>query len=58
MKTVILNDDQLEEFNSLTGIKASKIFISKGKNYYYATILEVAKEVKLRISKDLANKFI
>lgn len=56
MFTKILNDNEVNKFNELTGMKATKLFISKNKKYYYATI--VNQSVKIRISKKLANEFI
>lgn len=52
----ILNDNQVEEFGRATGIEAKKIFISRNNRYYYVIIVDY--DLKLRISKDLANKFI
>ena len=56
MFTRVLTDVEVKKFSELTGIKSTKVLISKGKRYYYATI--VNQSVKIRISKDLANEFI
>lgn len=56
MFTRILTDDEARKFSELTGIRSTRVLISKGKRYYYATI--VNQSVKIRISKELANKFI
>ena len=56
MFTKILNDNEVNKFNEITGMKVMKVFISKNKKYYYATIVD--KSLKVRISKELANKFI
>ena len=56
MFTRILTDDESQKFSKLMGIKSTKVLISKGKRYYYATI--VNQSVKIRISKELASTFI
>lgn len=56
MFTRILTDSEVNRFNELTGVKASKVFISKNKRYYYATIVDLL--LKVRICKELASKFI
>ena len=56
MFTKRLNDEQIKIFNKETGLKATIVFISKNKKYYYATIID--NSTKLRISKELANLFI
>lgn len=56
MFTKILTQDQVKQFSELTGLKATKVFISKNKKYYYVTIVDEL--IKLRISKELASKFI
>ena len=38
MFTKILNEDETKKFVELTSLKASKVFISKNKKYYYAII--------------------
>ncbi len=56
MLTKILNEEEVKSFSKLTGIKARKIFISKNKRYYYATIVDLL--LKVRISKEIASKFV
>lgn len=56
MFTRILTDSEVNRFNELTGVKASKVFISKNNKYYYATIVD--ESLKIRISEELASKFI
>ncbi len=56
MYTKILNSEQVKEFTNITDIKATKVLISKNKKYYYATIID--QSLKIRISKELANKFM
>lgn len=56
MFTKILTDNEAQKFSELTGIRSTKVLISKGKRYYYATI--VNQSVKIRISKELASIFI
>lgn len=56
MFTKILNDAEIQLFNDLTGINAVKVFISKNHKYYYATIVDKFK--KIRIRKEIAKKFI
>lgn len=56
MFTRILTDSEVNLFTELTGIKATKIFISKNNKYYYATIVDQL--LKIRISKELAKVFI
>ena len=56
MFTKILNNNQVEEFGKLTGIKATTVFISKDKKYYYASIVD--NSIKVRISKELASMFV
>lgn len=55
---LILNEEQIEQFKKITGVNANKIFISKNGKYYYAILLEVEREVKVRISKEIAHVFI
>lgn len=52
----ILNQEEIKMFGELTGIDAKIIFISKNNKYYYVTIVD--NNLKLRISKELASKFI
>ena len=56
MYTKILNDEEVNKFTELTGVKATKVFISKNNKYYYATIVD--ESLKIRISEELASKFI
>lgn len=56
MFTKVLSESQVKEFSDLTGIKATKMLLHKNRKYYYVTIID--ESVKLRISKELANKFI
>mgnify|MGYP000007629852 FL=1 len=56
MFTKILNEDETKKFVELTSLKASKVFISKNKKYYYAIIFN--HNIKIRISRELASKFI
>ena len=56
MFTRVLTDDETQIFSKFTGIKSTRVFISKGKRYYYATI--VNESIKVRISKELASVFI
>lgn len=56
MFTRILNDEESKRFSDITGIKATKVFISKNNKYYYATIVDLL--LKVRISSKLANEFI
>ena len=37
MFTKILNEDETKKFVELTSLKASKVFISKNKKYYYTS---------------------
>lgn len=52
----ILNQEERKIFGELTGIDANKIFINKNNRYYYVTIVDY--DLKLRISKELASKFV
>ena len=56
MFTKILNDNEVIKFKELTGLNVKKVFISKNKKYYYATIVDLL--LKIRISKNLASKFM
>lgn len=56
MFTKILTDSEVNLFTELTGVKATKVFISKNNKYYYATIVDLL--LKVRICKELASKFI
>lgn len=56
MFTKVLTDKQVKEFSDITGIKATKMLLHKNRKYYYVTIID--ESVKLRISKELASKFI
>lgn len=55
---LILNENQIQKFNKIVGLNVDKVFINKNKKYYYATLLTIDQEVKIRISNELANKFI
>ncbi|MCI8346640.1 MAG: hypothetical protein HFJ12_01655 [Bacilli bacterium] len=55
---LILNENQIQEFNKIVGLNVDKIFISKNKKYYYAILLTIDREIKIRISNELASKFI
>ena len=44
MFTKILNDNEVNKFNELTGMKVMKVFISKNKKYYYACCLRLKAE--------------
>lgn len=55
---LILNEEQIKQFNKLVELNVDKVFISKNKKYCYATLLTVDQEVKIRISNELASKFI
>ncbi len=52
----ILDESEIKKFGELTGIDAKKIFISKNNRYYYVNIVDY--DLKLRISKELASKFV
>ena len=52
----VLTDIEVKKFSELTGVKSTRVLISKGKKYYYATIVD--ESIKVRISKDLANVFV
>lgn len=54
MFTKILSDEEIRKFNEETGIKATKMLLHKNRKYYYVTIID--ESIKLRISKELANK--
>ena len=56
MFTRVLTDEQVKRFTNETGIKATRLLLSKNKKYYYITIVDEL--IKLRISKELASKFI
>lgn len=56
MFTRVLTDVEAKKFSELTGVKSTRVLISKGKKYYYATIVD--KSLKVRISKELASNFI
>lgn len=56
MYTKILSDEEVKKFTDITDIKAVKVLISKNKKYYYATIID--QSIKIKISKELASKFI
>ena len=55
---LILNENQIKQFNKVVGLNVDKVFINKTKKYCYATLLTVDQEVKIRISNELANKFM
>ncbi len=56
MFTKILNDNEVIKFKELTGLNVKKVFISKNRKYYYATIVDLS--LKIRVSEELANIFM
>lgn len=54
MFTKVLTDEQVKKFTDETGIKATSMLLHKNRKYYYVTIID--ESIKLRISKELANK--
>lgn len=55
---LILNEEQIKQFNKAVGLDVDKVFINKNKKYYYATLLTIDQQTKIKISDKLASKFM